>query len=545
MNIEDFAGFAYNPAQDIFYAERDSWQRKFGYCRAYDLAAPFLDMIIDSEPVYFAYAGKNWLIELWKGQYGMTTGAEIGVYCTSRRVTDKSAAFYSAADDEDMPILSLQLIKNGRELFHIKQRHWWLTGFRLGEYSELSELRAVCGITFPDKDMLGAFAAALAAKGYTRRNLYVSGLTARIKFGEPLSEQPFTRTPERMRESRELNAKLCELWGEAAYGIDGTLRKIEFIEKSDPDLYKKIMSVFNMRGIQRQKRKIPRNDRISQAFDNSPRINADNSSKIVIFSDCHRGAGGRDDDFADNENAYYTALSRYYDDGFTYVELGDGDELWKNRKFSLITDENSRIFALLSAFNSAKRFYTVYGNHDIVKRYGNWRKNNLPSYYDERERRDMPLFPQFADKDIPEGLIITHRESGKSLYLLHGHQGDLLNDKLWRLARFLVRNIWRPLELIGLKDPQTTEESGAKLDGIEERLSNWADKKGVFVIAGHTHRPAFAPPYFNCGSCVHPRYITALEIVNGEISLVKWGVETRDDGTLFIGKTTLNNISLK
>ena len=32
--------------------------------------------IIDCEPIYFSYGGKRWLIELWKGQYALTTGAE-------------------------------------------------------------------------------------------------------------------------------------------------------------------------------------------------------------------------------------------------------------------------------------------------------------------------------------------------------------------------------------------------------------------------------------------------------------------------------------
>ena len=37
-------------------------------------------MIIDCEPICFMYGGKNWMIELWKGQYGLETGGEIGVY---------------------------------------------------------------------------------------------------------------------------------------------------------------------------------------------------------------------------------------------------------------------------------------------------------------------------------------------------------------------------------------------------------------------------------------------------------------------------------
>ena len=63
------------------------------------------------------------------------------------------------------------------------------------------------------------------------------------------------------------------------------------------------------------------------------------------------------------------------------------------------------------------------------------------------------------------------------------------------------------------------------------------------LIAGHTHRPMFAedgaPLYFNTGSAVHPRCITALEINYGQIQLVKWFINTRLDGTLFIDRKIL------
>ncbi len=37
--------------------------------------------------------------------------------------------------------------------------------------------------------------------------------------------------------------------------------------------------------------------------------------------------------FADNRNIYYHALRNYYENDFTYVELGDGNVLWKNHDF--------------------------------------------------------------------------------------------------------------------------------------------------------------------------------------------------------------------
>ena len=66
------------------------------------------------------------------------------------------------------------------------------------------------------------------------------------------------------------------------------------------------------------------------------------------------------------------------------------------------------------------------------------------------------------------------------------------------------------------------------------------------LIAGHTHRSVFPvpgkPPYFNTGSCVHPRCIVGIEINNGLITLVKWYVnvkQSNDGGTLFINRKEL------
>jgi hypothetical protein len=45
--------------------------------------------------------------------------------------------------------------------------------------------------------------------------------------------------------------------------------------------------------------------------------------------------------------------------------------------------------------------------------------------------------------------------------------------------------------------------------------------------------------YFNDGSCVHPRSITGIEIAAGTISLIKWQIDTKEDGTLQIVRELL------
>lgn len=276
---------------------------------------------------------------------------------------------------------------------------------------------------------------------------------------------------------------------------------------------------------------------ISKAYKNALKLDIDNTSKLVLFSDCHRGTGDYNDNFMPNSNIYFNALSRYYTEGYTYIELGDGDELWENKKFSYITKAHSNVFWMLQNFYKAGRMYMIYGNHDLVKRKEKWRDNNLQTWWNERMKVNMPLFQGIT---VYESIVLNHKETGKKLFLLHGHQADFFNYNLWKLSRFLVRNVWRPLELIGIKDPTNTAESRSKIENVELQLMGWAEKYDMILMAGHTHRMAFPeqgePKYFNDGCCVRPQEITAIEITNGEISLVKWGIMTRADGTLFIGR---------
>ncbi|HPU64087.1 MAG TPA: serine/threonine protein phosphatase, partial [Mobilitalea sp.] len=153
----------------------------------------------------------------------------------------------------------------------------------------------------------------------------------------------------------------------------------------------------------------------------------------------------------------------------------------------------------------------------------------------------MPLFP---DIRIYEGLILDYSNAPCQIFLTHGHQADILNDTFWRLSRFMVRYIWKPLELIGIRDPTSAAKNSDKKNKVEKRLSGWSKKNNQIIITGHTHRPVFPKPgedlYFNDGCCVHPRHITGLEIINGSISLVKWAIMTKPDRTLYVGREILD-----
>ncbi|MGI6776821.1 MAG: metallophosphoesterase [Acetivibrionales bacterium] len=283
-------------------------------------------------------------------------------------------------------------------------------------------------------------------------------------------------------------------------------------------------------------------ERISEVFNSSDQITIDDSSRVVIMSDCHRGDGSWADDFLKNQNIYFTALTHYYNNNYTYIEIGDGDELWKNKKLSEIIQQHSDAYWLMSKFFNKGRLYLIYGNHDIDKKNSDFVKKNLYQYYYEREKTFIPLFKNIK---LHEGLILKHSETNGKIFLIHGHQADNFNGRLWKMSRFLVRNLWRPLSSFGIKDPTSAAKNHVKKETIEKILTAWVIREKNMLIAGHTHRPMFPepgkPPYFNDGSCVHPRCITAIEISDGYIMLVKWSVKVmpKTNGRLFVSREVL------
>ena len=274
--------------------------------------------------------------------------------------------------------------------------------------------------------------------------------------------------------------------------------------------------------------------RISNAYKSAPRISFNDSSKFIIFSDCHRGDNSFADDFANNRNIYFHALKHYYVSGFTYCELGDGDELWENIEFKSIFEAHQNVYDLMRIFFSEGRLFKLLGNHDMVFQNKNFLEKNLYSYFNKITGRDEPLFPGIK---IPEGLVLEHEDTKQEIFMLHGHQADWMNYRGWKFNRFMVRVLWRQLQVFGISDPTSPAKNYRELIKVERRTKKWIiDNKNIFTITGHTHRPRFPEPgdiaYFNDGSCVHPRSITGLEIENGKISLIKWQIATTEDGTL-------------
>lgn len=185
-------GFSYDAQNDLFYSTKGAWQRQFGYCHLYDVAAPLFAMVIDTEPVRFYYNNKNYLLSFWKGQYGMVTGCEVGVYYTNQKLIDKNT-LYLPVKDSDMLDISVVLYRKGEKIASVSKRHWWVTIFKLGMFSNPRDLSMDIQITFPNSDMLNAFLKSFKKLGYKDKNYEINNRTFSFTYKRPHTRKVWTR----------------------------------------------------------------------------------------------------------------------------------------------------------------------------------------------------------------------------------------------------------------------------------------------------------------------------------------------------------------
>jgi len=101
------------------------------------------------------------------------------------------------------------------------------------------------------------------------------------------------------------------------------------------------------------------------------------------------------------ERLFLRVLTRYYNQGYTYVEVGDGDELWQHRRFGAIRAAHQRVFDLLHAFDEDGRLHLIVGNQDI-----------------QGGRHEPVVKDGIA---APHGLVLEHADTGQDIFAVHGH----------------------------------------------------------------------------------------------------------------------------
>ncbi len=165
-------GYLYDPERDVFYTAKDPWQRNFGFNVIYDVSAQFIFINYNTDRFKFRADGKDWMIQVWKGQYGLVFyGGEVGVYT---KAIDNSVDHYDCAADEDMLRMSVNFyyFDKAKEQWEFRFErpyglYWWCTGFKFGNNGyDFSVYRMDIRITMKSFDMLNALTAAMKEKGY-------------------------------------------------------------------------------------------------------------------------------------------------------------------------------------------------------------------------------------------------------------------------------------------------------------------------------------------------------------------------------------------
>ena len=205
-------GYEYVPFQDLITSQVDAWQRQFGYHAFFDRAASHANMVIDCLPIYFDYGNRTWLIELWKGQYGINMGCEIGVYYADRilKEEEREHTLFRCVENEDMLKMSFTLFNRGRTVAQLSARHWWLTAFLPGSFSTPFDLSLDASIILQSPAMAAAFTDGLIHTGYSSRKIRQNGSSVTFTFAS--SSQSNEQNNQRIRMVQGYNRFGCRLY---------------------------------------------------------------------------------------------------------------------------------------------------------------------------------------------------------------------------------------------------------------------------------------------------------------------------------------------
>ncbi|MFL2099035.1 metallophosphoesterase [Marinilactibacillus psychrotolerans] len=280
--------------------------------------------------------------------------------------------------------------------------------------------------------------------------------------------------------------------------------------------------------------------RLTEAYNNAKEMFYDDYSRIVFMSDAHRGDGSVSDEFLRSRNLFVHALKEYYESEYTFVEVGDGEELLEYSEFEHIKNAHTDVYGLIKKFYDKDRYIRIYGNHDIFLKNQKYVEKNYYINYDEYSEE---YFDFLKGIEPIKSLVLKHRQTSQEIFVLHGHQGDAPNDQFWFFTMLSLKYFWRFLHRFGIRNPASPIKNVSKRHKIERNYSKWIKKNRRMLICGHTHRFKFPKnrdlPYFNTGCGIYPSSITAIELSEGMVRLVRWKEEVNDEGLLYIKRETM------
>jgi UDP-2,3-diacylglucosamine pyrophosphatase LpxH len=301
-------------------------------------------------------------------------------------------------------------------------------------------------------------------------------------------------------------------------------------------------------------------------------------TRYVIISDVHLGNGGQADNLRHNRDILMAATAYYLGQEYVLILAGDTEDFWQFGLEEIKGAYESSVYARFKEFARVNRLIRIFGNHD-------------------REWGPMPdpAFNNSRCQGCQEGQKLLGSDNVPRILIVHGHQGDPMSDKGSWFSRFFV-HLYRylePLTHLLTDDPAATMSDISK--DYERMMYGWAKANQVLLICGHSHRAVAAsvsyadilegqkadlksqmqtaltanqpdvalrlnqidaalshekkrgrdftrvedsgipiPCYFNSGCCCYQDGLTAIEIADDQIALVKWCP----------GRTTLQSMPL-
>ncbi len=182
LEEKQILSYQYSYIDDYYYTnDKDAWQYNFGFGKIYDFVSPYILLEYDYIRVFFTYENKDWMLQMWKGQYGLVFyGGEVGIY--TKEHSDEGInewTFFNCPAEEDWLNMEMTLWHediNGnwnREFTREYDKYWWCTGFKNGHLRQeepADELRLTGRITLKDAQMTSLVADGLAECGLAKAN---------------------------------------------------------------------------------------------------------------------------------------------------------------------------------------------------------------------------------------------------------------------------------------------------------------------------------------------------------------------------------------
>lgn len=173
-------GYDFDLDDMLIKATVNGWMRSFGFCLEYDAfsyTTPFF--FYHTRRFKFNYGDKEWMIQIWKGNYLVSNGSEVGVY---NRNKGSFGSFYNCANNDDMLNMSLELWHGDEPIYQLeKTPHWWANGFKLTkDLYTANELTMKFSIEMKDEEMLKAFTESVDSNAFHDVTYTVDGLNVNL-----------------------------------------------------------------------------------------------------------------------------------------------------------------------------------------------------------------------------------------------------------------------------------------------------------------------------------------------------------------------------